>query len=252
MSQLRTIIVDDEPLARRRLRRLLREHPDVEVVSECGNGREAVEAIRRDRPDLVFLDVQMPGLDGFEVVTRAGGGPPPAVVFATAYSEHALRAFEVCALDFLLKPFDAERLARSLDRVRKQAASGAASPAELYHRLLDAVGKADARPPYVSRLLVKSGGRVVFLRTEDVDWIAAAGKYVRLYCGADYHLLRESMHDLERRLDPGRFRRIHRSAIVNLDSVRELQPLFHGEMRAILRDGTELTVSRRYRSALGG
>jgi two-component system, LytTR family, response regulator len=252
MNPLRTIVVDDEPLARKRLRRLLREHADVEIVSECGSGREAVKAIRQEHPDLVFLDVQMPGLDGFEVLTRVGVEQMPAVVFVTAFSEHAIRAFEVSALDFLLKPFDAERLATSLDRVRRQVSLKSANHAELYQRLLDAMGKADARPSYLSRLLVKSQGRALFLRTDEIDWIAAAGKYVRLYCGADYHLLRESISELERKLDPSQFRRIHRSTIVNLDAIREFQPLFHGELRAILRDGTELTVSRRYRPRLEG
>jgi two-component system LytT family response regulator len=249
MTLLRTVIVDDEPLARKRLRRLLREHADVEVVSECRNGREAVEAVRRGRPDLVFLDVQMPGLDGFDVIEQVGPDHIPAVIFVTAYAEHAIRAFEVSALDFLLKPFGAERLARSLERVRKQASVKPADNADLYRRLLAAVSK-ETKPAYLTRLLVKSRGRVVFLRAEEIDRIGAAGKYVRLYAGADYHLLRESMHALERKLDPSRFKRIHRSTIVNLDSIRECAPLFHGELRAILRDGTELTVSRRYRPNL--
>jgi two-component system LytT family response regulator len=249
MSPLRTLVVDDEPLARKRLRRLLREHADVEIVAECAAGPEAVKAIGALHPDLVFLDVQMPGLDGFEVLARVGVEQMPAVVFVTAFSEHAIRAFEVSALDFLLKPFDGERLARSLERVRKQVSMKSANHADLYRRLLEALGKSGARC-YLSRLLVKSQGRVFFLRTDEIDWIAAAGKYVRLYCGADYHLLREPIHDVERKLDPSQFRRIHRSTIVNLDSIREFQPLFHGEMRAVLRDGTELTVSRRYRPRL--
>ena len=250
MNSIRCMIVDDEPLARRRLRRLLRDHADVEIIAECRSGREAVEAIEQVRADLVFLDVQMPVVDGFDVIAQVGVEKMPPVVFVTAFKEHAIRAFEVNALDFLLKPFDAERLGRSLERVRKQTSARAVDNAELYRRLLTAVGKIEAGRSYLARVLVKSGGRVVFLRTDDIDWIGAAGKYVRLYCGADYHLLRETVNELERKLDPRRFVRIHRSTIVNLDSILEFQKHFHGDLKAILNTGAELTVSRRYRANL--
>jgi two-component system LytT family response regulator len=244
------MIVDDEPLARCRLRRLLLDQPDVEIVAECPGGRDAVAAIMRLSVDVVFLDVQMPVVDGFDVIARVEENKMPAVVFVTAFAEHALRAFEVNALDFLLKPFDGERLARSLARARGQVATRKSDNAELYRRLLCAVGKMEERRSYVTRLLVKSRGKVVFVPTKDIDWIGAAGKYVRLYSGADYHLLRETVNELERELDPRQFARIHRSTIVNLDSVRELQPHFHGDSIAILRTGAELTVSRRYRASL--
>jgi two-component system LytT family response regulator len=171
-------------------------------------------------------------------------------VFVTTFAEHAIHAFEVNALDFLLKPFDAARLGRSLERVRKQTISKPVDNTELYRRLLHAVGKIEAGRSYLARLLVKSSGRAVFLRIEDIDWIGAAGKYARLHCGPDYHLLRETVNELERKLDPRQFVRIHRSTIVNLDSVQEFQRHFHGDLKAILKTGIELTVSRRYRGNL--
>jgi two-component system LytT family response regulator len=244
---IRTLIVDDEPLARQRLRALLEADPDVELVGECGDGREAVAVLQKIRPDLVFLDVQMPALDGFGVLA-AVGGRLPVVVFVTAHDRYALRAFEVHALDYLLKPFDKDRfhtaLARAKAQVRREQ-DGAVS-----QRLLDLLK--DVREPRnaLGRLVVKSGGRVYFVRVEDIDWVEAAGNYVRLHVGKEDHLLRESMAGLEARLDAARFLRIHRSTIVNVERIRELQPAFHGDYAVILRDGTELTLSRGYRDRL--
>jgi two-component system LytT family response regulator len=175
MDPIRCVIVDDEPLARRRLRRLLRDHADVEIIAECRSGREAVETIERLRADLVFLDVQMPVVSGFDVIARVGVEKMPPVVFVTAFKEHAFRAFEVNALDYLLKPFDAERLGRSLERVRKRASSRAVDNAELYRRLLTAVGKIEEGHSYLTRMFVKSGERALFLRVDAIDWISAAG-----------------------------------------------------------------------------
>jgi two-component system LytT family response regulator len=244
---LHVLIVDDEPLARSRLRALLEREPDVEVVGESGDGTAAVAAARALRPDLVFLDVQMPALDGFGVL-EALGEPLPAVVFVTAYDRYALRAFEVHALDYLLKPFDRERFRRALERAR--AALQRDESLAVNRKLLELLD--DVRPgrKAAPRLVVKTAGRVFFLRPEEIDWVEAAGNYVKLHAGREEHLLRETMSALEGRLDADRFVRIHRSALVNLDRVRELQPWFHGDYKVILRDGTELTLSRGYRPKL--
>jgi two-component system LytT family response regulator len=246
---IRTLIVDDEPLARQRVRRLLEADPDVTVVGESGDGRQALADLRALRPDLVFLDVQMPALDGFGVLAELGAEATPMVIFVTAHDRYALKAFEVHALDYLLKPFDAARFAAALERAKAQLRQGSA--ADWQERLRELLRAAPGRPPGPERLLIKSGGRIYFVRIEDVDWIEAAGNYVRLHVGAEEHLLREALTTLEKKLDPGRFVRIHRSTVVNLERIRELQPAFHGDYVLILRDGTELAVSRGYRDRLG-
>jgi two-component system LytT family response regulator len=248
MPPIRTLIVDDEPLARQRLGDLLRGEPGVEVVGECGDGREAIAAIRRDAPDLVFLDVQMPAPDGFGVIQAVGAERMPAVVFVTAYDRYALQAFEVQALDYLLKPFDRERFRKALDRARAQVERARAGDlGDRLAALLDEVHP-DRRP--AERLVIKSGGRVLFLRTAEIDWVEAAGNYLRLHVGTEVHLLRETMNGLEARLDPDQFLRIHRSTLVNVERVREIQPLFHGDYVILLQDGTELAMSRGYRQKL--
>lgn len=246
--KLRALIVDDEPLARERLRTLLKADPEVEIAAECADGRKAIAAIHKHAPDLVFLDVQMPEVDGFAVIEAVGPARMPAVIFVTAYDKYALRAFEVHALDYLLKPFDRERFTRALERAKTRLQHDAAGRSgELGPRLLALLEalKAGARP--VERLVIKSGGRVIFLRAEEIDWIEAAGNYVRLHAGREAHLLRETMSALEARLDAGRFRRIHRSTMVQLDRIKEMQPDFHGDYQVLLRDGTRLTLSRTYR-----
>ena len=278
---IRTLIVDDEPLARERLRLLLSAEPDIELVGECEHGTEAVEAIigelgeetngaggRDDgggdapAPDLVFLDVQMPELDGFGVVEAVGAERMPTVIFVTAYDEFALRAFDAHALDYLLKPFDDDRFHRALDRAR-QAVAGRRAAAGVGGRGAEADGIAAATPelvtllkelrhgsPYLDRLVIKSVGRINFVRAEEIDWISADGNYARLHVGDRSHLLRETMNTLSAKLDPKRVVRIHRSTIVNLDRIVELRPGAQGEYTVVLRDNTRLTSSKGYRDLL--
>ena len=245
--KIRTLVIDDEPLARDRLLKLLRAEPEVEVLGDASNGREAVALIRKTRPDLIFLDVQMPELDGFGVLAELGEGERPAVVFVTAYDKFALQAFEVHAVDYLLKPFDKERfhtaLRRALDQFARQ------QPGQI-HEQLSALLQ-ELRPTQQhDRLAVKSEGRVVFLKITDLDWVEAADNYVSLHVGKESHLLRETMTSIEQRLPGEKFIRISRSTIVNMDRIKELQPLFHGEYAVILRDGTKLTLSRSHRDKL--
>jgi len=249
MAKVRTLIVDDEPLARERLRALLQAEADVEIVGECRDGREAVDAIGRETPDLVFLDIQIPDLDGFQVIEAVGPEKAPVVVFVTAYDTYALQAFEVHAVDYLLKPFDEERFQKALARARTAVQSRRAG-GEVGEKLLALLQDLRAPHGYLERLVVKSAGRLFFLRTLEIGWIESAGNYVCLHVSGESHLLRETMTALEAKLDPARFVRIHRTAIVNIDEVKELQPLFHGEYQVLLRDGTQLTLSRGYRDRL--
>jgi two-component system LytT family response regulator len=242
---VRALIADDEPLGRRRLERLLEQEPGAELVATCGSGPEAVEAVRQHAPDLLFLDVQMPGLDGFGVLEALGTDTPPAVVFVTAFDEYAIQAFEANALDYLLKPFDADRFHRAFlraeERIRRPGSETA--PAQLAQLLESLTRQRSA----AERLAIRADGRVYFVRVADIDWIETASNYVRLHSGKTAHLLRESLTSLEARLDPGRFLRIHRTTVVNVERLRELQPWFSGEFIAILQDGTRLKVSRGYR-----
>jgi two-component system LytT family response regulator len=248
MTRIRTLVVDDEPIARERVLSFLQQEDDVEVVGECGDGAQAVAAIQHQVPDLVFLDVQMPGVDGFGVIEAIGAEKMPTVVFVTAYDEYALRAFEVHALDYLLKPFGRDRFRQTLTHARAHLERRRAG--DLGRRLLALVNDIKPEAPKLDRLIVKSGGRVFFLRTGDLDWIEAAGNYVRLHLGEESHLFRETMNRMEARLDPKRFVRIHRSRIVNTERIKELQPWFNGEYVVVLRDGARLPLSRGYRDKL--
>jgi two-component system, LytTR family, response regulator len=248
MKKLRTMIVDDEPLARERLASLLSAEQDIEVIGQCRDGEEAVLGIQQHKPDLVFMDVQMPALNGFEVIDAVGSEHMPLVIFVTAYDQHALRAFQVRALDYLLKPFDRERFSEALQRARKQIERE--ETGDLGRRLLALVKDLRKDQPRAERLVVKSGGRLFFLRADEIDWIEAAGNYVRLHVGNTSHLLRETMNAIEGRLDPEKFFRIHRSRIVNMERIQELQPWLNGEYSVLLRTGTRLTLSRGYREKL--
>lgn len=230
--KIRALVVDDEPLARSNLSVLLRSHPEIESVRECGSGMEAVAEIRVSRPDLVFLDVEMPECGGFDVLELLGPDLPPAIVFVTAYDQYAIRAFEAGALDYLLKPFDNARFERALERSRQRIAA------------------ATLKPQKADRIAIKSAGQVVFVKISEIDWIEAADYYVALHVGSNAHLLRRSMGDLEQELDPSVFCRVHRSTIVNLDRVERLESSEDGEPVVVLARGTRLRMSRRYRKPL--
>lgn len=247
---IRAIVVDDEPLACERIRMLLDGQADVEIVAECRNGADAVRAIQQLAPDLVFLDVQMPELDGFEVLERLSPGRLPVIVFVTAYDQYALKAFEVSALDYLLKPFDRERFTKALERARSEVEHRKDGSAN--ERLLELLSDLRGARRPLERIIVRSGGRVFFLRADEIDWIEAAGNYVRLHAGSEDHLYRETMAGMEKKLDAKRFARIHRSTIVNLDRIKELQPWFRGDYVVLLRDGRKLTLGRAYRDRLIG
>jgi len=247
MTDIRVLIVDDEPPARERIRALLADEPDIAVLGECESGIAAVGMIRNLDPDLVFLDVQMPGLDGFGVVAELGGALP-VLVFVTAYDAYAVRAFEVHALDYLLKPFDRERFRETLDRaraalterVRPGQSAGLAAP----------ITEADPGRTPLRRLLAKRDGRLVVLKAAEIDWIESSANYASLHVGKETYLVRETMQSIEGRLDPAQFLRIHRSTIVNLDRVQEIEPYFHGDYIVRLADGQRLTLSRTYRDRL--
>ena len=226
----------------------LERDSEIEVIGECVDGVHAVASIEESSPDLVFLDIQMPGKDGFEVLKAVGVDRVAAVIFVTAYDEHALRAFEFHALDYLLKPFAANRFQGALTRAKAQLLTE--SPEPFKEQLKTLLGSVDGDSRYIRRLVVKTGGRIVFLKVEEIDWIEAAGNYLTLHVGTTSHLIRETMNDLESRIDPAQFIRIHRSTIVNIDRIREMQPLFHGDLTVILMNGTRLMLSRNYKSRL--
>lgn len=248
MNKIRTLIVDDEAMARDRILGLLSQEQDVEVIGQCSDGQQAISAIQQLSPELVFLDVQMPAVDGFGVIRQVGAERMPMVVFVTAYDEYALQAFEVHALDYLLKPFGRDRLQQCLDHARHQRDRRRAG--DLGKSLLALVQDFRPEQKKQDRLVVKSGGRVFFVRTDEIDWIEAAGNYVRLHMKDQSHLFRETMNQMESRLDPQRFFRIHRSRIVNTERIKELQPWFNGEYVVLLQNGAQLRLSRSYREKL--
>ena len=243
---IRTVIIDDERLARQRIRRMLSNSPDFEVIAEFENSQHGLDYLEDTGADLLFLDVQMPGLDGFALLEALNPARMPIVIFVTAYDEYALRAFEYHAFDYLLKPFDQTRFEKALDRARKQLTSQGSNNEKLLN-LLNEIRQRNQEP---ARFAIKTPGRVFFVRQEDIDWIEAADNYVNLHVGADTHLIRETMNSLEGRLDSRKFLRIHRSTIVNAERIKELRPWFHGEYVDLLKDGTELTLSRTYREKI--
>ena len=245
MTTLRSVIVDDEPLARKKIRSLLENEPDVQILSECQDGDEAVAAIREHTPDLVFLDVRMPGLDGFGVLDALQGEPLPEVIFVTAYDEYALGAFEIHAADYLLKPIRPDRFRAALDRVRQARGEGRSH--EVQERLLNLLDTVQQSSAYPSRICVKTSRRILFLKVKDISWIDGAGNYARIHAGSEVHLMRHTLNGLEEKLDPSRFLRIHRSTIVNIDRIAEVKYSSGGELLLVLEGGQRLTVSRSYR-----
>jgi two-component system LytT family response regulator len=251
------LIVDDEPLARRTIRDLLADHPDIEIVGECSNGLEAVAFMQENLPDLLFLDVQMPGLDGFETLARIEPERIPAIVFVTAYDRYALKAFEVHALDYLLKPFNDKRFQEAVRQAKAQIELKEIN--KVSQSLLNLLGDRNlpereqpnvARKSSLSRFMIKTRGRVVFIEASHVDWISADDYFIKLHVEGKAHLLRMSMNELEEKLDPKTFMRIHRSTIVNFDRVKELRQTSAGEYVVVLKTGTELKISRGRRERL--
>ena len=246
--KIRTLIVDDEPLGRERIRTLLRDDPEVEIVGECSDGAQAIAAIKHQKPDLVYLDVQMPHMDGFAVLQAIAPEPMPEIIFVTAYDQYAVKAFDIHALDYLLKSFDPERFRSASRRAKEQIRSRQAG---LWNeRLLGLLGDLEQRQGRLKRLIVRSGGKVAFLRVDEIDWLEAADNYVHVHAGGESHLIRETLQSLVDRLDPAKFLRIHRSTVVNIERIKELQPLFHGDFVVKLRDGTKLTLSRNFREKI--
>jgi two-component system, LytTR family, response regulator len=256
---IRALIVDDEPLARRGLELRLRKHADIDIVGEAGNGRQAFHAISSLRPDLMFLDVQMPGVDGFELLRALPATQIPLTIFVTAYDQYALAAFAASALDYLLKPVDDARLDKSIERARARLATRKVE--DHYERLLkllatlpnaselklDELLASESSPAPTDKLTIKDGARLLRVDVDAIRWIDAAGDYMCIHAGDDTHVLRGTMHDLERRLDPRRFARVHRSTIVNLQRVKEMRPHVNGEYFLVLDSGHELKLSRSYK-----
>jgi two-component system LytT family response regulator len=227
---------------------MLKDDHDVEIVGECGNGKEAVAMIRKQNPDIVFLDVQMPEMDGFAVLQSIGIERLPQIIFATAYEQYAIRAFELHALDYLLKPFDQARFKDAIKHAKERFQSERRSEGRTQiSTLLESIKN---RPQYLDRLVIKAGGRITFLSTDEINWIEADDKYVHLHAGKITPMVRQTLSAMETQLDPRKFRRIHRSAIVNVERIKELQPLFSGEYSILLEDGTKLTLSRNYKDKL--
>ena len=242
------LIIDDEPLARRSIRKCLKAFPEFVVAGECGDGESAVTAICQLKPDLVFLDIQLPECDGFDVIRAVGRDKMPVTIFVTAYDRYALQAFEAHALDYLLKPFSDDRFRDSLLRARQALEMGKQQPPN--HQLSRLLEEMNRKKKYVERIPVPTKGRFLFVNVRDLAWIEAEGNYLRLHGTGGSHLLRSNMNDMEARLDPTRFMRIHRSTIVNLQRIRELQPWFHGHHRVVLTGGQELKLSRYQKDKL--
>lgn len=245
---IRVLIVDDEPLARKRLRELLKDDSEIVIVGECANGAETISATRELAPDLIFLDVQMPGIDGLAVSEALNGRGSPLFVFVTAYEQYAVRAFDVQAVDYLLKPFDRARFTQALwlakERLREKDRD------DVNRRILGLLSEIKDKPQYLDRLVIKNNDRVFVLKTDEIDWIEAEGNYVRVHFGKQSSLMRETLTHFAAQLDPRKFPRIHRSRLVNIDHIQELQPWSHRDWRIILRSGAELRLSRNYRDRL--
>lgn len=247
-APLRAMIVDDEPIARRGVQRLLSDDADLEIVGEAGSGVEAVAEIRRLRPEILILDIQMPDLDGFGVLRELGSEVPPAVIFLTAFDQHAVRAFEVHALDYVLKPFDDERFEAALQRAKRKAYG--VREGDLADRLAALLGRGGAGSPYPDRIALRSGARVSFVDAEEILFVRASSNYVEVKTRKHLHVLRETLAEMEVKLDPAIFIRIHRSTIVNAKAVEHVESVFRGEYVVTMQEGTKFPSSRSYRERL--
>jgi len=248
MHNIKILIVDDEQPARKKIRSFLKEETEIGSVLEAENGIEAVKKIHEENPDLVFLDIQMPGMTGFEVIESVGVGNMPVLVFVTAYDQYAIDAFEVQAIDYLLKPYDQDRFRKSFTRALKQLELKHSNTAVLKNLL----NEIKSEKEYLDRIMVNIGYRFFYIKTSNIIYISAEEKYVNLHTERDQYLVRDTMNNMEQKLDPAKFKRIHRSHIVNIDFIKEMQPSSHGDYVVILKDGTKLTLSRRFRDRLFG
>jgi len=247
-AKIKALIADDEPLARKFIRRMLKDDREVEIVGECGNGRDAVAMIKTQSPDVVFLDVQMPEMNGFAVIEAVGFEQLPEIVFTTAYEHYAIRAFELHALDYLLKPFDQTRFRDAMKHAKERLNQRQHEDERLQiGALLESLKN---QTQYLDRLIIKADGRITFLSTREIDWIEADDKYVHLHTGKTARMVRQTLSGMEAQLDTKKFLRIHPSTIVNVERIKELQPLFSGEHSIVLQDGTRLTLSRNYKNSL--
>jgi two-component system LytT family response regulator len=248
---IRTLIIDDVQLARERLKRCLAAEPDVQIVGECDNGTNAVASIRALSPDLIFLDVQMPALDGFGVLDALKGEHTPVVIFVTAYNEYAIQAFDVNALDYLLKPVDCARLSKAVERAKSHLAQPAAGD-DLDTRFRAMLEDLKAGSKFLKRLTIKLTGHTILLPTDEIDWIESYGNYLKLHTGRESHLIRGTMQSIETKLDPEKFVRVHRSTIVNIEKIKEIYPRSNGDQDLVLKNGQQLMLSRKYRDRFFG
>lgn len=247
---IRALIIDDEPLLRERVRTLLKEYGDIELIGECRDGQEAVNMILIERPDLIFLDIQMPELDGFEVIKAISDEYLPAIVFITAFDEYAIRAFEVNAIDYLLKPINESRFKQAVERTIDRLQQPDRHAHDFDRNLLNLITGLRASQPYTTRFVVRSGTKLSFVRASDIDWIDVADNYVRLHVSGREHLVRDTLKSVESQLNPETFVRVHRSIIINLDRVETVEPYFHGEYVITIKDGARLRTSRSYSERL--
>jgi two-component system LytT family response regulator len=245
---MRVVIADDEALARKKLRIMLSSEPGVQILTECQDGSETIRALTTYKPDVLMLDIQMPDFDGFEILSRVSPDTMPIVIFTTAYDRHAVRAFEAHALDYLLKPFDQERLRQAMNRARAELITG--KDREATYRILNYLSESGTQSALDRRLVIRAGGRVVFLNLNEIDWVEAAANYVKINAGKESYLLRKGIGEIADRLDPAHFVRIHRSTVVNIGRIKELQPVNSGEYIVVLKSGKELSCSRGYRAGL--
>ncbi len=243
MRKIKLIIIDDEPVARNIIKKFLAGENDFEIIGECGNGEDAVSMIIELKPDLIFLDIQMPEMDGFEVINAVGTKNIPYIIFVTAYDQYAIKAFEINAVDYLLKPFDKERFLNSINRAKDIINS----KNDIKTQIKDLIENMNKNQKIMERILIKSGGKIFFLKTDEISWIEAAAYYVKLHFGKDSYLIRETLNNMENKIDPSKFIRIHRSYIVNIEFIKELQPWFKNKYVVILKDGTKLNLSRNFR-----